>query len=388
MKIGVLFHAHPSNAQWSHTRFLRAVGKELVQRGDTFVAFVPTASGGAPSRWEGIDVVPIPFRFEGRNSRLAELQYPRRVAQELDRSFDAVVQTADLGGAALFSRARALGVLGVDWFQGVAPLFLTHVRRDSLRGKLGLAAERFWLPRFEARHARRADLILAPSRRNAEHLQRYYGIPSSKVRVLPNGFDPVPPVTPQERADARRALGLEEGRSYASFVGIDWYRKGLDVLRESVRLLQERGVPWTILNVGNVQGKGPLEIGYGWCDGEAKRRVLAASDAFVFPTRYEGSPLPVPEAAGLGLPIVTTPDASVDQGKPGEDFLEVPTGDAKALADAMEWIARHPAQAREMAERCHRTFLAWTWEEEALALRRFLTEGKAALSRADAKAGP
>jgi len=76
------------------------------------------------------------------------------------------------------------------------------------------------------------------------------------------------------------------------------------------------------------------------------RRLLGASDLFVFPTRREGMPLAPMEAMAMGLPVVVsripgvTDVASVDQ-KTG---LLVPVGDAEALARAMEQLGEDTAQ--------------------------------------------
>ncbi len=273
----------------------------------------------------------------------------------------------------MFERGRRKGVLGVDWVQGVAPRYFDYANREGLRGRLGLSLERMLIPPFERSHLKRADVVIAASKRNKDDIHELYGLPLEAIYVLPNGATPVPPVTPEERAAARKALGLEEGRHYASFVGVDWYRKGLDVLRKSVEMLQASGKPWTILNAGNSKTRSALEIGYGFIDGPTKRQMMAASDVFAFPTRYEGSPLPLPEAAGLGLPIITTAESSVDRGVPGTDYVEIPAGDAKALVHALEWVADHPQEARAMGERARSTFFKWTWEDQANELRRILS---------------
>lgn len=373
MKIGALFHSHPSDGRWSHTRLLREVLRFLVAKGDQVIAFVPEETVERRDPWEGIQVRAVRSPMEARNSRLGSWQFPRKVGDALDGSFDAMISSGDLGGGGMFVRARRKGVLGVDWVQGVAPRYFDHARRVGFRGRFGLALERRFIPPFEASHLRKADVVIAASRQNRVDIHELYSLPTDAIYVLPNGATPVAPVTPEERAQARRALGLAEGRHYASFVGVDWYRKGLDVLRESVKLLEAKGIPWTILNAGNSQGSGPLEIGYGFIDGTKKRQMMAASEVFAFPTRYEGSPLPLPEAAGMALPILTTAESSVDRGTPGTDYLEVRAGDARSLADALEWVALHPQEARAMGERARTTFLQWTWEDQANELRRILS---------------
>lgn len=83
---------------------------------------------------------------------------------------------------------------------------------------------------------------------------------------------------------------------------------------------------------------------------------LAAADALVLSSNYEGVPAVVAEALAAGIPIVATRcSVSMDEMLGGGRFgLLVPVGDAGALADAMTNIADldyDQAAAREQAHR-------------------------------------
>lgn len=83
---------------------------------------------------------------------------------------------------------------------------------------------------------------------------------------------------------------------------------------------------------------------------------LAAADALVLSSDYEGVPAVVVEALAAGIPIVSTRcSVSMDDMLGGGRFgLLVPVGDAGALAEAMARIAdldHDPAAAREQAHR-------------------------------------
>jgi glycosyltransferase involved in cell wall biosynthesis len=377
LKIGFIFDNHPSDVRYSVTRVSSRICSALARWGDEIVAFYPVRKPTPPSMWEGIKVVPVVCDWRARSPRLGAFELPYRVAGLLDSSYDVVICTAELGATPLFNRARELGMVSVDWLHGIVYWFLRFSQRTALKDLAGLAVERVALPRIEMFNARRADLVVACSNRNREDLIKHYKVPSSRIAVLRNGFDPVAPGTEEERSRAREVLKLDPNCRYASFVGAAAYRKGIDVLQEAVRMARKRGLPWRILNVGNRKGDSDEEIGYGYVDEEMKRRIMIASDAFVFPTRYEGSPLPIPEAAALGLPIVATPDACIDVGVPGKDYLLVPTGNPSALADTLELLYRHPEQAREIAASGHKTFSTWTWEDQARGLRQVLRDALA-----------
>jgi glycosyltransferase involved in cell wall biosynthesis len=89
--------------------------------------------------------------------------------------------------------------------------------------------------------------------------------------------------------------------------------------------------------------------------------LLAATDAFVLPSLFEGTPLALLEAMAAGKPVVTSAIPGSDElVADGETGLLVPAGDADALAAALKRIVADPelrarlgAAARLKAETAH-----------------------------------
>jgi len=89
--------------------------------------------------------------------------------------------------------------------------------------------------------------------------------------------------------------------------------------------------------------------------------LLAASNAFVLPSLFEGTPLALLEAMAAGKPVVTSAIAGVDEVVgDGETGLLVRAGDPEALAEALRRVvgdaelrARLGAAARRRAEAEH-----------------------------------
>jgi glycosyltransferase involved in cell wall biosynthesis len=89
--------------------------------------------------------------------------------------------------------------------------------------------------------------------------------------------------------------------------------------------------------------------------------LLAASDAFVLPSLFEGTPLALLEAMAAGKAVVTSAIAGVDEVvSDGETGLLVRPGDPDALAEALRRVvgdaelrARLGAAARLRAEAEH-----------------------------------
>jgi len=63
---------------------------------------------------------------------------------------------------------------------------------------------------------------------------------------------------------------------------------------------------------------------------------LHAADAFFFPSRYEGLPNVLPEAASLGLPIVGSDISEIVDISPGEAWILKPVNNIEAMAEGLK----------------------------------------------------
>ncbi|MFM9851099.1 MAG: glycosyltransferase family 4 protein [Hyphomicrobiaceae bacterium] len=149
----------------------------------------------------------------------------------------------------------------------------------------------------------------------------------------------------------------------AAFVGRMILPKGVDVLMEAAALLKARGVPLAIelygrSDDGNLEAI-PSSVLKSWSDGERTRWLGFTSDVaaiwrraaiFVLPARSrEGMPRSLLEAAASARPLIVTDVPGCRHFvRPGVEGLIVPPADAKALADALEKLARDPALRRKL----------------------------------------
>ena len=207
---------------------------------------------------------------------------------------------------------------------------------------LYLAHERTAIPR--------ARVVICNSRRTARDVQRAYNLPIERLRVVPYGSDPkaFSPVTPEERALARRAFGWSS-EPVALFVGaLGDYRKGFDRLFEAWRLLT-RDPGWDVTLA--VAGAG-AELGWqaraasdlvrnvrflGFREDIAQ--VMAASDVVVHPARYEAYGLGVHEALCRALPAIVARDAGVAELYP-EDLRHLLIDDVEDAEEIAERLKR------------------------------------------------
>lgn len=289
--------------------------------------------------------------------------------------------TAAVLAATLKPVPRVVALLQVSYVEerrAVRPL----VVGDRVLGRPGPEERRFrrlkaplqivlgWLTAWAA------DLVLAPSRRTAEELERDYGL--SGVGVLPN-------VTGGLRVDEATGTPEPPARGYWLFVGRLRIRKGVEVLLDALRRLPPDSPALWVAGDGEHRsaleraterwGLGGRVRFLGRCDAATVRALLAGCRALVVPSTYEGMPLVVLEAMEAARPVV----ASAVSGIPEvvRDRVTgwlVPPEDPGALALALAEASSDPDEARRRGlagrrrlDECYRPRAAAATWESALA---------------------
>lgn len=91
---------------------------------------------------------------------------------------------------------------------------------------------------------------------------------------------------------------------------------------------------------------------------------LSRADVFVFPSLSEGMSLACLEALGMGLPLIVSDSAGVnDLIKDGVNGFVVRTSDASDLESKMRWCTENKDELIAMSEAAYETSLACTWRE-------------------------
>jgi len=352
---------HPSESAWGLTHTLSAICRRMVEKGHDVEVYYPVKSASVPptDSWEGVRAVPVGCFRAGRLPFGPDLEFSWRVARRIRVDRDVVMVHNENGGSFVMRRTRALRRAGrpspvaVAAFHGLGMRFLQTGRErrpDRLRPRLGYFSDWAALRLLEGGGARNADVCVACSAAIGRELTSVYGVPARRIRVIYNGVEPQPAPTPEEREAARRALGIGEGTLALSFMGQDTHRKGLDVATGAVRLLTQRGLKVVLLNIGNDVPSTETMRSFGVVDGPTKRRILVASDVFFLPTRYEGLPAVVQEAAALHRAVATTAAANVEWGTPGKDFVLIEPNTAEAAADALRPLLESEENRQAVAE--------------------------------------
>lgn len=121
-----------------------------------------------------------------------------------------------------------------------------------------------------------------------------------------------------------RRMTRQDSHPVFSFCGrLDIHHKGLDLLLEGFALYKGEGGKGKLALIGDGTDKGILlrmadnlgilsEVEFlGSRFGDEKLTILGNSDVFIHTSRYEGMPMAVLEAAGLGLPCILSQETNL-----------------------------------------------------------------------------
>jgi glycosyltransferase involved in cell wall biosynthesis len=92
--------------------------------------------------------------------------------------------------------------------------------------------------------------------------------------------------------------------------------------------------------------------------------LFAGSDAFLYPTLYEGFGLPVVEAMACGVPVLTSSTSALQEIAGGYAELVDPL-DVRAIARGIVELATNPARRQELVELGRRRAADFSWDRAA-----------------------
>ncbi len=208
---------------------------------------------------------------------------------------------------------------------------------------------------------RQADRVVAVSRDLARRVVEL-GADPGRVHVVYNGVDEQV-FHPGDRGQARTRLGLDPLRPLLLYVGNLLPVKGPDVLVEACARLAAEGREFDLHIVGRGPSREPLarraaELGlagrvrfHGVVAHGELPDWFRASDLLVLPSRSEGVPNVLLEAAACGTPVVASDVGGVPEVAHLSASRLVPPGDPGRLAEAIDRMLSesprlHPPETR------------------------------------------
>lgn len=354
MKILHLIYDHASNPWVGGGAAVRAqeIYGRLAARHE--ITLVCGAYPGAKDYTEG-RVRHIFLGTRHNNYVLSTFCYAARAAlyvREHAQQFDAVVEDFAPYNPLFSFFFRKDAVVQLHQREG-----LRHLKKYALLGLPFLATEKYY-PRF----FKNAVSISELSRKG-------FGLEGRAV-LIPNGFDSA--LLEQETVE----------RDYVLFLGrLHIGQKGLDTLCEAIRLVAGRLV---IAGKGKDDARvralfseevkaGRVEF-RGFVSGHSKSELLSRCMMMVIPSRYEGQPLTIIEAAACGKAVIVSDIPELGYAVKAGFGISFRTGDAGDLAAKMDTLLRDPYLRREMGRRGRAYARNFTWDRMAEEYECFLQE--------------
>ena len=209
--------------------------------------------------------------------------------------------------------------------------------------------------------AHQATTVIACSHHMQWEISRLFGVPESRIAVIPNGIDMAEwstPGTARRLARDRYAAGVP----LIVFAGRLEWEKGIHTLLDAMALLLA-DVPDARLVIAGKGGKAEdlakhaerLDVGdairfTGWLPESDLHALVAAADLAVVPSLYEPFGLVALEAAALGTPIVVARTGGLAEiAAGGRVAATFPPGDANALAGVLRAALSDPVAMSQMA---------------------------------------
>jgi glycosyltransferase involved in cell wall biosynthesis len=204
-----------------------------------------------------------------------------------------------------------------------------------------------------------ASRVACVSRAIADEAMRGFGVPASKIELVPNGVDDF--FSPGEHGED----------DYVLFTGTLEPRKGIHDLIDAWRALA-RPRPRLVLCGGSGWGtrlvvKHAAELGIeltGYVSRERLRELYRRALVFVYPSHHEGFGIPPLEAMACGAPVIATRTGAIADYAEDVAMLIAP-GDRDALRDALARIVRDASMRATLRARGPERAKNWRWERGA-----------------------
>lgn len=209
------------------------------------------------------------------------------------------------------------------------------------------------------------SLYIAVSERDRQNLLQA-GIRADDIALIYNAVDAAQP-PPADRGFLHREFNLPADSTVCLAVGRLVRVKGYDVLVEAMKQVsdQKRNITCVIVGEGEARGELTRQIHEAGLDGrvilagylprETIASALASCDVFAMPSRYEGTPIAVLEAAAMACPILASDAGGIPELVANEEHaLLVQPEDPSALAQGLIRLGADHAFARRLGENAQR----------------------------------
>lgn len=224
--------------------------------------------------------------------------------------------------------------------------------------------------------AEKADLIIADSENTKEDILKFLNLSEEKIKVIYPGVDTIfRPINDQDVLNSvRRKYNLYE--RFILYLGAIQPRKNITTLIRAYGILcKEQNFDHKLVIAGGVGWKNKdirvlieelrLEdkvVFTGYIPEHNLPVIYNLSDAFVFPSLYEGFGLPVLEAMACGTPVVTSNVSSLPE-VAGDAALLINPHSIEDLADGIKRILHNDGLRKKNIANGFERAKLFTWEK-------------------------
>lgn len=222
-----------------------------------------------------------------------------------------------------------------------------------------------------------ATHVISVSAATAQDIATLYGRPRGGLTVVHEAVTPA--VRPSAAALAAVRARFQLPEEYAIFTGTLHPRKNVErLIRAYARLVESQGVNWPLVLAGGAgwQAERFRDLAQalgvaagvrfpGYVADEDLAPLMAGARFLAFPSLFEGFGLPVLEAQGLGVPVMTSTYSSLPE-VAGDAALYVDPTDVDALAAAMLQLSQDEALRARLIEAGFANVQRFSWEKAAV----------------------
>jgi glycosyltransferase involved in cell wall biosynthesis len=216
-----------------------------------------------------------------------------------------------------------------------------------------------WLDRWTAKYTK---TIIANSQYTRDLLTIREKIPVKKIKVIYNGIEPQPEFTDKEVAEFRKKHALSDKDVLVGCVTRFHQEKGVRFIPAIVQAVikQQPRVKFILVGDGPEKNKVSAAIGRLKLTEQvrftgfypAAERITSLCQVFFLASLEESFPQALLEALSAGVPAVGTDVGGVKELiTHRETGLLVRSADPQTLADCINWLLEHPAEAQAMGDK-------------------------------------
>lgn len=213
------------------------------------------------------------------------------------------------------------------------------------------------------------SLYITVSKKDRQSLLRS-GISEDNIELIYNAVAMSGDEDPSDKDWLRRKFNLSSDAIICLAVGRLVHIKGYDVLLEAVRQASKQVPRLICIIIGEGENRDELSrqvkqaglenrfVLAGYYDREKVLSALKSCDIFAMPSRYEGTPIALLEAAAMACPILASATGGIPELVTTEEHaLLVPAEDVSALAQSLVRICNDTQLAHRLGKNAQQRIL-------------------------------